>query len=55
MKTTIRWDDESGRFQIVQISDDETAVCAVIETLPEGTTNEQACAYYDEWRVRNGS
>ena len=53
MRTTVRWDDEAQHFQIVEISEDETQVIGVLVTFPEGTSNAQACAMYDEWREQN--
>ena len=52
MRTIIRQSDD-GIFQIVRIEDLEdgtSRVDAVVLEYPAGTTNEQACKAYDEWR-----
>lgn len=53
MKTTVRWDDDMQRFQIVEISEDETQIIGVIQIFPDGTDNKTACAAYDTWRKNN--
>ena len=56
MKHTVRWNEETQRFEIIRFTDNEDGTFTIIETVrvfPEGTMNDEACREYDLWRAEN--
>lgn len=52
---TVAWNKATGRYEIREVNGegDDRTLGAVLYTFPAGTTNNQACAAYDEY-LRTG-